>query len=225
MPTPLFQLDSVELSYQRRQVLSDISLNIEKGEVVAIVGESGVGKSSLLEILRKQQQKTSAYAPQSDALVEQLSVFHNLYMGSLDRHHALYNFTNLLWPLNKPRKEVGDLATQLGLSEHLWSSASQLSGGQSRRTIIGRALYQKRTIFIGDEITSGLDEYQAEQMFQLILSRHETVVLALHNVDLALKYCSRIIALKNQRIALDVNSRDISSADLSAIYSADKCLS
>ena len=205
--------------------MSDISLNISEGEKVAILGESGVGKSSLLEVLRKQLPEDIAFAPQSDALVDTLSVFHNLYMGALHRHSALHNLVNLIAPRTLEKTELKILASELNLQDHLWAPVSQLSGGQVRRVIVGRALYQKRRIFIGDEITSGLDFVQAESMFQLIAKTHDTLLLALHNIDFALKHCTRIIALKDQCIVIDAASEGLQKKDLASIFNSEKLLS
>ncbi len=221
----MFELNNYCLSHGQAMVLEDISLSIDVGEKVAIIGESGVGKSSLLEVLRLQRADKIAYAPQDDALVESLSVFHNLYMGGMTRHNFFYNLTNLLFPLAVEKAAMQALLEKLNLQSVMWTPVSQLSGGQARRVILGRALNQHSEIFIGDEISSGLDYVQADNMFKLFAESHKTWVLALHNIELALRYCTRIIALKDKRVVIDAAADQLQAEDLGAIFDSKKLLS
>ena len=98
----LFSLRGASLGYDGKPVLHDVSLIIEAGERVALVGPSGAGKSTLLSALYQQQKARTALVPQDGALVKQLSVFHNVYIGRLHRHGAFYNLLNLIRPLREP---------------------------------------------------------------------------------------------------------------------------
>ena len=199
-------------------MLNNISLSIAPGERVALVGKSGVGKSTLLAALREQQSNSAAWCPQLHGLVPMLSVYHNIYMGGLQRHNTLYNLLNLIKPLARPLREVADLAQQLQLDESLHTPVEQLSGGQSQRVAIGRALYQQKNIFLGDEPVSAVDDYQAQELLALILKKHETLVLALHDVEQALRFCDRIIGLKDGAIVLDAPSSTLQVTDLVELY-------
>ena len=217
---PLFELNNRRLEYQGQMVLDNLSLTIHRGERVALVGGSGAGKSTLLKALREQLPNQVAWCPQQPGLVPMLSAFHNIYMGALDRHSFFYNLGNLIKPMPAARREVGDIAQSIGLENHLFSSVDKLSGGQQQRTSIGRALIQRRAIFIGDEPVANVDEYQAERLLKLICQEHESVVLALHDIDQALQFCTRIIGLKDGAIALDAASDQLSASDLSGLYDA-----
>jgi len=215
---PFFSLANAQLAYEGRVVLNDISLSIAPGERVALVGKSGVGKSTLLAALREQQSNSVAWCPQQHGLVPILSVYHNIYMGGLQRHNTLYNLINLIKPLAKPLWDVAALAELLQLSESLHARVEQLSGGQAQRVAIGRALYQQQAIFFGDEPVSAVDDYQAHQLLTLILEKHETLVLALHDVEQALRFCDRIIGLKEGAIVLDAPSSTLKPSDLVELY-------
>ncbi|RLA41090.1 MAG: phosphonate ABC transporter ATP-binding protein, partial [Gammaproteobacteria bacterium] len=193
---PVFSLANAQLAYEGRVVLNNITLSIAPGERVALVGKSGVGKSTLLAALREQQSNSVAWCPQQHGLVPMLSVYHNIYMGGLHRHNVLYNLLNLIKPLSQPLHEVTKLAEPLQLDKSLFDRVEQLSGGQAQRVAIGRALYQQKNIFLGDEPVSAVDDYQAQQLLKLIVEKHQTLVLALHDVEQALHFCDRIIGLK-----------------------------
>ncbi|MBQ0719233.1 MAG: ATP-binding cassette domain-containing protein [Gammaproteobacteria bacterium] len=215
---PVFSLLNAQLVYEGRVVLSNLSLNIAPGERVALVGKSGVGKSTLLGALREQLPNGSAWCPQQPGLVAMLSVYHNIYMGGLHRHTSLYNLLNLIKPLPQGLGEVAELAQLLGLDKHLFDRVEQISGGQAQRVAIGRALYQQKNIFLGDEPVSAVDDYQAQQLLTLIAKKHETLVLALHDVELALHFCDRIIGLKGGAIVLDAPSSDLNTQQLADLY-------
>lgn len=200
-------------------VLPELRLRIETGEKVALLGPSGAGKSTLLEALRARAFREAAWCPQDQALVPPLSVFHNLYMGALDRHGALYNLANLIRPLRREREAVAALAGDLGLTEKLFTSVDRLSGGQQQRTALGRALYAKRALLLADEPVSHLDEHQGEALLRLALARHETAVVALHHQHQALSCCDRVLGLADGRVVLDRPARDLTARDLADLYS------
>ncbi|MFT4765285.1 MAG: phosphonate transport system ATP-binding protein [Oleispira sp.] len=203
----MFKLDH----YQLDNRLNDITLNINSGEKVALLGPSGGGKTSLLNALHQQCADQIAWCPQEHGLVEALSGYHNIYMGQLDQHNALYNLANLIKPLVKPKQAISELSVLLGLDpqQHLWQSVSQLSGGQRQRIGIGRALFRQQENFLGDEPVSSLDPVQAQKILELILNRHKTVILALHNRQQALSNFDRIIGIKAGRIVFDSPAKEL----------------
>lgn len=216
----VFDLRGANLGYQQRTVLRALDLQIECGEKVALLGESGAGKSTLLRHLRTLRPQEVAWCPQQSGLVPILSVFHNIYMGRLDQHSFFYNLANLMFTFKGPRDAVAVIANELGIGEKLFTSVEKLSGGQQSRTSLARALFQQRAIFIGDEPVSAVDEMQADQLMQLICARHATVVMALHDVELALRHCTRIIGLRDGVIELDQPVARCSAASLLQLYAA-----
>lgn len=215
---PVFRLQNAQLAYEGQVVLHNINLSIASGERVALVGKSGVGKSTLLAVLREQLPNGLAWCPQQPGLVPMLSVYHNIYMGGLHRRGSLYNLLNLVKPLPRPLSEVRALAEQLQLDKHVFDRVEQLSGGQCQRVAIGRALYQEQDVFLGDEPVSAVDDYQARHLLDTIVDKHQTLVLALHDVELALGFCTRIIGLKDGAIALDALSSTLRVSDLAELY-------
>ena len=214
----MFLFDRHTLQRQGMTVLQPFSLNIQQGEKVALLGVSGAGKSTLLKAMRLQQPDQVAWCPQQGALVPMLSVFHNIYMGALDRHSPLYNLTNLIRPLQRELQAVAQLAGELGIIEKLRISVDRLSGGQAQRTALGRALFSQRPVLLADEPVSSVDEQQAQSLLTLALSRHDTAVVALHDRELALHCCDRIIGLKDGQILIDAPSDQLSLPLLDVLY-------
>ena len=219
-PKTLLQISKRDLQWQGNTVLRDLNIEIQAGEKVALIGESGAGKSTLLKALYQQKPNEIAFCQQAPALVPNLSLFHNIYMGQLAEHNFFYNALNLFFPQKAVKQKVSAIAQGLGLQTHLKARADTLSGGQQQRAALARTLIQEKTIFLGDEPVSALDEIQAERLVSTIVNSHQTVVLALHNTKLALKYCQRIIGLKDGAVALDCSVNDIKEEDLCAIYSS-----
>lgn len=203
----MFKLDHYQLDTR----LQNITLRINTGEKIALLGPSGGGKTSLLNTLHQQCADQVAWCPQEHGLVEILSGYHNIYMGQLDQHSAWYNLANLIKPFAKHKSEISELALMLGLDPelHLFKSVSQLSGGQRQRIGIARAFYRQQDTFIGDEAVSSLDPVQAQMILELILSRHKTVVMALHNRQQALKNFDRIIGIKAGKIVFDSPTKEL----------------
>ena len=199
-------------------MLTAIDLTIVEGDRIALIGRSGSGKSTLLNTLYDAMRELAALVPQAASLVPQLSCFHNVYMGRLDRHSSLRNLRELVRPAKATCDEVGDVLAKVGLADTLWQKAGSLSGGQAQRTSIARALYNGRPVVLGDEPVSALDRRQGEHVLETIVSTHATSVLALHDVALALQYATRVIALDAGRIALDASTADLRESDLARFY-------
>jgi len=214
----LFRLDRASGGYNGHAVLSDISLAIDAGERVALVGESGAGKSTLLSMLYEQQKSRAALIPQDTALVRALSVFHNIFIGRLHHHKTLYNLRTLAWPAKAEIDRVRVITDRLRLSDKLFTPVGELSGGQQQRTAVGRALFHGGEIVLGDEPVSAVDEHQAREILTALTESHATVVLAMHDLELALAHTDRIIGIRSGAIGLDAPSTDLTSADLASLY-------
>lgn len=210
----VFELKRACAGYNGRPVLFDIDLVVSAGERIAVMGRSGSGKSTLLGLLYAQRPHEVALVPQASALVKPLSVFHNVYMGRLDRHSTAYNLRNLLWPAAGRVAEVRGVLSSLGLDSEIFRTAGSLSGGQQQRTSVARALYNGRPILLGDEPVSALDRVQGSDVLSLIKSCHETLVMALHDVHHALEHADRIIVLEHGRKIIDEPSHALTATDL-----------
>ena len=215
---PLFELTGASVGYEGRPVLVDLDLAIRRGERVAVMGRSGAGKSTLIRLLFGQRPAEIALVPQAAALVRTLSVFHNVFMGRLDRRSTLHNLRTLISPRRDDVDEVGRVLDSVGLADKLFAPAGTLSGGQQQRASVARALYNGRPIVIGDEPVSALDRVQGAEVLSLIRRRHETLVVVLHDIPLALAHADRIVVLERGRKVLDRPAASLTAADLVPYY-------
>lgn len=211
-------LAAASAAYRGRTVLTGIDLTIRPGERVALLGRSGAGKSTLIGLIHAQAARNIALVPQAAALVRTLSVFHNVYMGRLDRRSTLHNLRTLIRPARADIEAVREVLAGVDLAEQLWARAGELSGGQQQRVSLARALHNGRPVLLGDEPVSALDRRQGAAVLARMAERHETLVLALHDVPLALNFARRIVVLDAGRIVLDAASGGLDAAALARFY-------
>lgn len=216
--TTAFTLDGASAGYGKQRVLGPVSLIVDTGEQVALVGRSGAGKSTLLSLLFDHKRRDLALLPQELGLVPTLSVFHNVYMGRLAAHGTLYNLANLIRPFAHERAAVRKVLEPLGLAGKIEARAGELSGGQRQRTAVARALYQNAGILLADEPISALDLTRAEQVMAALAAAYPTTVIAMHDVELALRHTGRIVGIDDGEIVLDELSCRLSVHDLLPLY-------
>ena len=216
----LLQLSDEVAGYQGKTILRDLTLRIEAGERIGLVGESGAGKSTLLRLIYERCRDQAALVPQDSGLVQSLSVFHNVYMGRLHTHSVWRNFRNLLKPARDDIATVRPIVDELRLEEKFFSPVAELSGGQQQRTAVGRALYNTGDVLIGDEPVSAVDEHQARDILSTINNQKKTVVLAMHDRALALEFTDRVVGIRDGRIVLDEATAGMVPGDLDDLYKA-----
>jgi lipoprotein-releasing system ATP-binding protein len=200
-------------------VLRGLDLSMEKGEMVAIVGASGVGKSTLLHVLGGLDSVDSGTVRIADTDLASLTdaalvAFRNRHVGFVFQfHHLLPEFTaleNAEMPMRiarRPAQERRARATALlqnvGLAERLSHRPGMLSGGEQQRVAIARALIMEPSLLLADEPTGDLDEHTADALHHLLREmtreRALTSVIATHNPRLAAA-CDRILRLEEGRL-------------------------
>lgn len=214
----LLQLQDVTAAYGSQRVLGPISLQLRAGECVALVGRSGAGKSTLLGILYERMRAETAFVPQELGLVQSLSVFHNVFMGQLADHPAWYNIANLIRPLRREVAAIEALLERLSIAEKIWTPVGELSGGEKQRTAVARSLHQHGRILLADEPVSALDGPQAEVVMDCLTQSYPTAVIAMHDVELALRYAQRIIGICRGEVVLDEAGAGLEPRDLLFLY-------
>lgn len=194
------------------EVLKSIDLSIKKGETVAIVGASGVGKSTLLNIMGALDKPSSGEVFYKNEPLfkyddKKLAAFRNRFIGFVFQfHHLLPEFTaleNVMLPAliggAKPieaKAKAEGLLKEVGLGERLNHKPGELSGGEQQRAAIVRALVQNPDVLLADEPTGNLDTRTGEEVFELLLelnaSRSTTMVIVTHNERLAGRLTRRL---------------------------------
>lgn len=221
-PPTLIHLEAAQASYQGKIALDNINLCVHEGEKLALVGRSGAGKSTLLHLIYERHPDGTALVPQDEGLVQTLSVYHNVYMGRLGKHPSWYNLINLIKPFKDKITEVEAGLQRLQLSQKIFEPVGNLSGGQRQRTAVARSLYQGGQLLLADEPVSAIDEHQSRLVLDALCNDFSTVVLAMHDVALALEYCDRIIGIQDGAIVLDQASDDLKPDDLLPLYRGKK---
>ena len=206
----MIRATNINKHYGDLQVLKNVSLQINKGEIVSIVGASGAGKTTLLQILGtldlldKKDNLSSSLTINDTSIIDlkdkELSKFRNLNLGFIFQFHQLLpEFTaleNVCIPAfiaNKPKKEVEieakKLLDYLGLSHRMNHKPSELSGGEQQRVAVARALINKPAVIFADEPSGNLDHTTAENLHQLFFKLRDefgqTFVIVTHNEELA----------------------------------------
>jgi lipoprotein-releasing system ATP-binding protein len=207
------------LGPKRIHVLRDLDLAVEQGEMLAIVGASGVGKSTLLHALGGLDRADSgaievAGRPLTSMTDAALVDFRNRNVGFVFQfHHLLPEFTALenvempmriaRMPLGEARQRAADLLGRVGLADRLTHRPTLLSGGEQQRVAVARALVMKPALLLADEPTGDLDETTAESLHGLLREMHAehglTSVIATHNPRLAAA-CDRVLRLERGQL-------------------------
>jgi phosphonate transport system ATP-binding protein len=212
-------LHEVAADYGGQPVLGPLSLSLVAGERVALVGRSGVGKSTLLGVMyRHWHRQGAALMPQDLGLVPTLSAFHNVYMGCLATHRTWYNLVSLVRPFRRDVKAIAALLESFSIADKLWTPAGELSGGQRQRVAAARAIHQAGRLLLADEPVSALDGPQSEVVMTALTEVYPTAVLAMHDVELALRFTDRVIGIDNGGIVLDERSARLNAQDLLPLY-------
>ncbi|AZT83924.1 ATP-binding cassette domain-containing protein [Marinobacter sp. NP-4(2019)] len=213
-----FELSGLTASFGGERVIGPLSLDIRDGERVALVGKSGAGKSTLIKLIHDRVDGHASLVPQDLGLVNALPVFHNVFMGQLDTHSVWYNTLTLVRPFRKDKEAVKSLLRELGMVEKFWTPAASLSGGQRQRVAVARAIYRSANLLLADEPVSALDGPMAHLVMKALSQRFATSIIALHDVEMALAYATRIVGIQDGQIALDESSHRLSAADILPLY-------
>ncbi|MCE2973340.1 MAG: ABC transporter ATP-binding protein [Sediminibacterium sp.] len=219
----LLRATHISKKYGDLQVLKDVSLELNRGEIVSIVGSSGAGKSTLLHILGTLDRPDSGTLELQDTPLHELkgsklAAFRNRHMGFVFQfHHLLPEFTALenicipAWIAGTPKKEAAEKASilleKLGLAGRGHHRPTELSGGEQQRVAVARALINQPALVLADEPTGNLDSQHARELHELFLQLRDDLgnsfLIVTHNQELA-GMSDRILHMKDGEITVQV---------------------
>ena len=194
--------------------VNDISLSVEQGEFVAIVGASGSGKSTLLHLLGGVDRPTSGKVfIQGEDIYQlnhdKLAIFRRRQVGLIYQFYNLIPILNVKENITLPceldgkivdEKRLADLIEDLGLTNRMKHLPNQLSGGQQQRVSIGRALINHPAIVLADEPTGNLDSKSSDEIVELLKISNkkykQTIVMITHNLEIA-KMADRVLRIED----------------------------
>ena len=242
------RIKNLKKKFKNTIAVNGINIEIDEGKIIGIIGRSGAGKSTLLRMINRLVDPTEGSIEFDDIkvssikgralrkwrsecamifqqfnLVERLDVLTNVLIGSLGRN---YNLLNLFGIFSKEEK-INALKNldRFDLSGIALQKAGTLPGGQQQRVAIARALMQKPRILLADEPISSLDPKNAKRVMDdmLKINREDgiTIICNLHSLEVAKKYCDRLIGLSDGKVVFDGNPEELTTEISKELYDLD----
>lgn len=232
---------------QMTPAIRNLTFDIASGEQLALLGPSGSGKTTLFRLLNgsifpssgkllyrgkdvaamkqaqlRQMRRKIGSVYQQHHLVAGMSVLGNALSGALGRWGLGSSLINLVRPRPIEVEEAERCLEAVGLKEKRRFRCDQLSGGQQQRLAIARTLMQKPEVILADEPVASLDPSLSDEILDLLAGLAEegglTLVISLHQVELARRHARRIVALREGEIAFDMPARDVDERSLEDLY-------
>lgn len=217
MSESVVNLENASIGYSSDQpLIKTLNLNVNRGEIVAIAGPSGIGKTTLLRTIAglvpildgeisifgkrsKASRGQLGYIPQRLGLIRHASVYHNVMMG------ALTGTTNSWFPFSsEARRRTLESIDAMGISEKKRTPIRRLSGGQQRRVATARTLAQKPAVILADEFLGELDEETMESVLSEVTNyvreNNATLIVVEHDVKRAKRMADRLLILDDGRL-------------------------
>ncbi len=242
----MIKFEHVDKVYPNKtKALSDINLTIQDGEFVAIIGKSGAGKSTLIRTINKMHEITAGKLLVDDVNVASIKgkslrqfrknigmIFQsfNLIERTSVINNVLTAFVPTLTPIKRlfgvfsQEQKLRALASldQVDILDKAFSKTNQLSGGQQQRVALARTLAQNPKVILADEPVASLDPVTSVEVMNYFKQVNEelgmTILINIHDVELALRYCKRVIGIRDGLIVYDGYAEDVDRKVLVNIY-------
>ncbi|WP_040984265.1 phosphonate ABC transporter ATP-binding protein [Oceanobacillus jeddahense] len=247
---PILKIEDVTKVYSDGTVaLSNVNFNVYPGEFVVVIGSSGAGKSTLLRCINrlvelskgnvifkgekinkskprhiKQIRREIGMVFQNFNLIDRLSVLNNVLHGRLGYTGTIKGSLGIF--SKKDIAEAEMILDRIGLNQQKYKRADELSGGQMQRVGISRALAQKPRLILADEPIASLDPASSKNImdhfYNICQEDQLTAIVNLHQVDVALKYATRIIGMQHGQVIFDGHPSQLTDKVIDEIYNTRK---
>ena len=240
-------LRNVTVQYGTLTALDSVSMEVQAGEAVALVGPSGAGKTTLLKLFNgavrpgagevcvddrvlaslspaelQRVRADTGFIYQDLNLIPNLRVIQNIVTGRFGRRSLFGSAVDVLLPSRSTARAVYRVLEQVGIEEKLYLRTDMLSGGQQQRVAIARALYQQPRALLCDEPVASVDPLRARAVLALLKKLSEdnglTLCVSLHHLELAKEFFPRLVAVRNGRILFDKKPDAITDQEYTEIY-------
>lgn len=228
----------VAFAYDSEPVLDGVTLRLGRGELLGVVGPNGSGKSTLLrclnrlvepdegtvfvdgtaidEMRREEIARRVGYVPQDERRTFPTTVFETILMGR--KPHVGWR------PTDEDKAAVADVIDLLDLEQYALRPIDELSGGQRQKVLIGRALVQEASVLLLDEPTSSLDVKHQLDVLDVVREQVDggiTAVVAIHDLNLAARYCDKLAMLHGDRIAAAGGPEILTPETIRTVYGVE----
>ena len=238
----ILSINKMTKKFNDTLALDNININIERGEIVALIGPSGSEKSTLMNLItgtvkpdsgeilvdnseiskfsNKEFAKKVGMLRQQFDLVENINVIHNVLIGRFNEWGFWKSFISLFKPQDIEYAQTA--LKKIGMEDKIFEPTSELSGGQQQRVAIARLLVQNPLLILADEPVSSLDPVNARNVLSLIteLAKNEqkTLVASMHSVEFSKEFFERIIGMKYGKIIFDDKVENITDEMIKKLY-------
>ena len=240
---PLVKASGISKCYSQIPALASLNLSVMQGERVAVAGPSGSGKTTLLYLLAgilqpdtgslaidgkalarvkpgRELSRLVGMVHQQYDLVPHLPVIHNVLAGRLGQWGLLRSAASLVWPQDRHLAEAA--LERMGIADKIWERTSHLSGGEQQRAAIARLIVQSPRVVLADEPVASLDPARAGDMLRLLTDLTDgtgrALIVSLHSPELIRRFCTRVIGLREGKLAFDLSAEAVTGPTLDDLY-------
>lgn len=233
--------------FNEKVILDNISLELDDNELVALIGSSGAGKTTIMNCItgvinpddgnievfgkdissfknRKKFAKEIGIIRQSLDLIDNLSAINNSLVGRFNEWGSFTSIKNLF--KNVDRDLAIDALDSVGLKDKYYTKVKFLSGGEKQRVAIARLILQNPNIILADEPVSSLDPTRSKDIIKLLInivkSKNKCLLAGIHSIELVKEYFDRVVGIKSGRIILNKKVKDITDFEFQEFYNIEE---
>ncbi len=241
------RLDGVVVHLGGQPVLREVSIDLGRGERVALLGPSGAGKTTLLRVVNgvivprqgtvevqgvdlqsldqsklRELRSRIGFVHQDHSLVSNLRVLHNVLAGRLGQRGFWSSLRSSIRTSNDDLLDIHRILERVGIGEKLYQRTDSLSGGQRQRVALARALFQQPRTLLADEPIASVDPTRSRDLLKLMTELAEeegwTLLVSIHDIELAREFFPRVVGLRDGQVSYDGSPQDLTPEMIQELY-------